>query len=471
MKTLWFVIPVFVLGCGGSVAEVAGERMPAKVEVQKTTQAKSQPKPNGKQQQKDEKKAVENATPNQGRNMAQVPDNSGAPSVPDAGEADTGVVAQAAAAAAAGDLQRADSILSSSGNDPVAKCNDAVVKYRLGKYADAAELARSAIEGLKKTDKCLNVLFSADVARHNYTELYNFLNRYASSHPKSITAANLAARVLIYQGKPSEAVRLAKNVLKRAETNIDVMKTIALGYMAMKRYETTKFVLTQIQDINKNDPDALDMMAHILLKTGKKRDAIPIFEEALKHNPNLYDARIQLGLLYMAAGDYTGARQQFEDAIKLMPGRVEGYLGLGTVLTKMVKFDAARKVFHKALQVSPDNPYAYFDLGIIELSDKPTGMDRPEHYRRAIKWFKKYQANAKYLSSNDPVYKYMDEAKRMAIQQEQLLKQLQQVPKTPPQPQQTPPQQKEPQNKQQNTTPPPAQNSGGSNQGNQGGKK
>jgi len=437
------------------VAEVTGEQEPVqaqeKAEQQATVQTEQvqEPAPEPQSQTVEQPGQTEQSGVGNGEQAGQVgtsPQHAYGISAEDA-------INQAAQAADAGDLGGAETALEPVvGTSPKAKCALAVVRFRQGRYADAARLAEDAVGRLKKADKCLQVLFDARVAQRDYTELANFLSTYANRHPESVTAANLAVRVLIYQDKPSEAVRRAKDVLKHAETDIDVMKTLAMGYLAMKRYDAARFVIAQIQEINKEDPDALDMLAWILVKTGKKRAAIPLFMQAIEKAPHLYDARIELGLLNMEAGDYQPAEEQFRAAIKLMPGRVDAYIDPGTLLTKVLRFDEARKVLHKALEISPNNALAYFNLGVVDLSDKPADFDRPEHYKKAIAWFKKYQEHAGYVSSNDPVYKYIDEAKRMAQQQELLLQQMQQVPKE----QQQPAPQPEPAHEKEQPAPQPA---------------
>jgi len=424
---LFIAIGVMFLGCAGSVSQVTGEQAPTNVQKNKPDKEKKQaivtdkPIVSTNKIEGQKKEGQQNNTLDAGQPKPNVSYGSGKE-----------LVQQAMVAANAGDLHKADSILSAGGtSSPLVKCNMAVIKYRLGRYPDAFKLARTAVQDMKDAGRCLKVAFDAGVAERNFNGLSNFLSGYVSKHPKSIVAANLAARLLSFKGRASEAVRRAKDLLKRDETNIDVMKTIAMAYMSMKRYDAAKFVIAQIQEIDKDDPDSMDMMGHILIRTNKKREAIAQFGDVIKAAPGMYDAWVQLGLLNLDAGDYQDAETQFRTAIKLMPGRVEAYINLGTLLTKMVRFDEARKVLNKALELSPDNPLAYFNLGIIELSDKPADMDRPEHYRKAISWFKKYQEHTKFLSGSDTVYKYMDEAKRMAKQQELLMQQIQQVPKEP----------------------------------------
>lgn len=427
---LFIMVGVLLFGCAGSVSQITGEQ-----EVATVAQAKpGKIKPEKKQVSVPVKPAVNNKANKvavNNKNNAVAPVGQANPAMSfDSGKE----VVQQAVTAAANDLNRADSILATDSRSPVVEYNRAIVKYRLGKYADAFRLARAAVGDMKAPDACLGVVFDAGIAGRDFSGLSNFLSGYAANHPKSIVAANLVARVLIFQGRPSEAVRRAKQVLKRAETNIDVMKTIAMAYMTMKRYDAARFVIVQIREIKADDPDSMDMMGHILVNTGKKRVAIAMFADTVKAAPGMYDAWVNLGLLNMDAGDYDDAEKQFRTAIKLMPGRVDAYIDLGTVLTKVVRFADARKVLNKALEVSPGNPLVYFNLGVIELSDKPADMDRPEHYRKAIVWFKKYQENTKFLPSSDPVYKYMDEASRMARQQELIMQQMQQTPKEPAKP-------------------------------------
>jgi len=274
--------------------------------------------------------------------------------------------------------------------------------------------ARKAVEQSRGAEKPVRLYRDLLVQSGRLDTLRSDLESLVRSYPDSIPLGNALARVRIEQGRPAEGLSAASELLKKDETNLDVMKTIALAYLAMQRTEAARLVLNQVLESTR-DAEVLDLLGQIAMRDGEPRKAIASFQEAIQRDPGLADAHLNLGVLYHDAGDYEAAIAEFQAAIRLLPGYRDAHLDLGNSLRKLGRFAEAEEAYRKALKLDPDCADCYFNLGVAALEARPAERDEPGHYRKAMEYFTKYKAARRGPPRrDDPVDKYVDEARRMA---------------------------------------------------------
>lgn len=304
--------------------------------------------------------------------------------------------------------------LSAGGPDAVAYYNLALAEERLGRLGAAVEAARKAVEASRGSEKALRLYSDLMLRMGRASALRADLDALARTWPDSIAVENARARAFIEDGRPADALRMASDLLKRDETNIEVMKTIALAYLALQHNGAARLVLTQVLEMSR-DPEVLDILGHMAAREGETRKAIAYYQEAVRGNPNLVDAHLNLGVLFHEAGDYEAAVAAFEEAIRVDPTYTLAYMNLGNSLRKMRRFAEAEEAYRKALKIDPECADCYFNLGVAALENRPAGQDEPGHYRKAMEYFGRYKAMRRGPPRrDDPVDKYVEEARRMA---------------------------------------------------------
>ncbi len=298
--------------------------------------------------------------------------------------------------------------------DPAAYYNLAIAEERLGRLDAAVEAARQAVEKSRGAWKAVRLYGDLMVRAGRVGALRTDLDAMVRTWPESVAVGNAWARALIEDNRPAEALRVASDLLKKDETNLEVMKTIALAYIALQHPGAARLVLNQVLE-SRRDPEVLDLLGQMAAREGKSREAIAYFEEAVRADPNLVDAHLNLGVLYHEAGDYEAAIAEFQAAIRVDPAYTQAYLNLGNSYRKLARFEEAEDAYRKALKLEPDCADCYFNLGVAALENRPAGQDEPGHYRKAMEFFSKYKAARRGPPRrDDPVDKYVDEARRMA---------------------------------------------------------
>ncbi|HEY4575856.1 MAG TPA: tetratricopeptide repeat protein [Thermoanaerobaculia bacterium] len=158
-----------------------------------------------------------------------------------------------------------------------------------------------------------------------------------------------------------------------------------------------------------------------LLRAGRLNEALPWLREAVRIDPELGDAWVDLGVGLRRAGDLEGAEAAYRKALEVNPQgaaayqnlaallRLRGhareaddllalstrasgqspfsYLALGDLSLSQGRLDEARRFYRRAMWLNRDDPEPYAALGLAALA----GGDR----REAEKWLRKASARDK----------------------------------------------------------------------------
>lgn len=100
--------------------------------------------------------------------------------------------------------------------------------------------------------------------------------------------------------------------------------------------------------------------------------AFQMYQEALKKDPNLYEAALWSGDAMLRKGDFDQAETWYQKAIQLNPKRETAYRSSAAPLMKQKKFDEARLRYIEAYITEPYNPLA---LGGMMQWSELTGIE------------------------------------------------------------------------------------------------
>ena len=113
-----------------------------------------------------------------------------------------------------------------------------------------------------------------------------------------------------------------------------------------------------------------------LLEIGRLDDSCNALIKAVKINPALFQAWMNLGNTLKHMGRIPDAIRSYRKAIELKPDFAEAYLALGLLQNLEGKVTEATLCYYKAIEVRPNFADPYFALGLI--------MEQQRIYERAI---------------------------------------------------------------------------------------
>lgn len=250
-----------------------------------------------------------------------------------------------------------------------------------GKHAEAAEVFKQALQPdpsylparLKLAE---NLLASGEIdeSKEAYSEIVDDM-------PGAAEAYYGLGRVAVLRGDPAAAQKLFRKACDLFPTYGPAHYALAqvdrkLGSTQEAEQELALYahheaVVPPVDDPLRDQLRKLDMRAaaHLergvqLEQVGRLKDAAAETEEALRLNPELVKAHINLLILYGRMGNREKAEEHFRAAVKLNPTQFpDAYYNYGVLLIMQGKLDEAEQAFRKALAISPSYAAAHNDLG------------------------------------------------------------------------------------------------------------
>jgi len=107
-------------------------------------------------------------------------------------------------------------------------------------------------------------------------------------------------------------------------------------------------------------------------QSGNIDQAIPLYLQALEHDPTLGEAALYLALAFQQTGQLKESERAYLKAMDLVPGDADILNGLGTVSLELGKVEQARKCHLSALKVRADSSEALSGLGNVSLASGNT---------------------------------------------------------------------------------------------------
>lgn len=130
-----------------------------------------------------------------------------------------------------------------------------------------------------------------------------------------------------------------------------------------------------------------------LVKQRKYKEAIPLYQKAIKEDNNFPKAHYMLGICYRRLDDFSKAKSSFKKAIELEPKFEKAFEALGNLYTQSNEFESAINSYNAVISSINDKAYkSYFGLGNVYYKKK--------NYKKAIEYLKKSVAiNPKYATA------------------------------------------------------------------------
>ncbi|QKQ26452.1 tetratricopeptide repeat protein [Candidatus Reidiella endopervernicosa] len=138
----------------------------------------------------------------------------------------------------------------------------------------------------------------------------------------------------------------------------------ALDYFHRGRFDKA---VARISPLLKRQPK--NPQLHLLLGAfnagrGEHRRAIKSYEKALALEPQLLDARFNLGLAHQALEQFDEAERCFRQILNQHPNHPQSLNELGTALSAQQDYEAADEVFALAITAAPDFPAPAINRGL-----------------------------------------------------------------------------------------------------------
>jgi len=269
--------------------------------------------------------------------------------------------------------------------------------YQASEFDSKAKCRTLALEQVKRL-----LLEELGTYLESETEVKNF--QLTKDQITSLTAGVVQTQVLLekwdgdkywlkasMKADPDEVAKNINNLSKDRRLRKDLENSRKIAAVALAEVKNIKQEIQKVKSDEqlKRYNDAIQRLnATDLYERGirylnikKYNEAAEAFTDAIKVNPNYYEAYVLRGINYGNKGNHDLAIKDFVKAITINPHDPDAYLGRGLAYVYTYKYDLAIMDFSKVIEIDPDYYDGYRYRGDIYFYKKD--------YDRAIDDFSK----------------------------------------------------------------------------------
>jgi protein O-mannosyl-transferase len=232
-----------------------------------------------------------------------------------------------------------------------------------------------------------NILAEVCFAKGHYEEALAHLRKAVDLQPANYTGYSGIALVLNAQGKFAEAIPFSQKALAIEPAYPDAHANLGVSFQKLGRLAEAE---EQLREAVRLAPDCAQSaefcgrLAIVLLQQGKLDQALPLFEQSLRADPNNLDIRAQYISLLLKQGSLGQAVAQGQTALRLAPESPDALNNYGAALFAQGSAEQALVCFQKALQLKPGFPEAHNNCGIALAAQG--GFDQAiPHFKEAVR--------------------------------------------------------------------------------------
>lgn len=175
--------------------------------------------------------------------------------------------------------------------------------------------------------------------------------------------------ILRKQGRYPLAVEQAQKALGMNSKNVNIYNNLGLIYLAQGQHDLASFVYQKAL----NSIEGAGSNAFLHANLGKvylaKKQAFLARQElteALRLDPNLIPAMVDLASMNMDDRNWTDAVALLEGARNLAPNDAAIYLNLGVCYRGQGRFEESLAAYRKALELDGNNPDPYLNIAVLQ---------------------------------------------------------------------------------------------------------
>lgn len=272
---------------------------------------------------------------------------------------------------------------------------------RIAVYGEDLESARVAAKRWLELEpgqtEAQQIIAAIYIRQDNPEQAYHYLKEVIDAHPQLNDQVFISLLGVLAREKNTETVlevtrMIADNYSGYAYAHYLHGSLASRANMAEEALEYLDNALA-IKEIS----DAYALRAKMLIKLGKREEAVVSLQHAVMSQPRNQQLRLAYARLLVDVKEYERARVEFEKLHKLAPNDPDLLYTLGLLSLESERFDAAEKYLTQLLDLGKREGEAQYYLGRIHESRSD--------YPLAIEWYNKvktseYKFDARIRSAN-----------------------------------------------------------------------
>ena len=234
-----------------------------------------------------------------------------------------------------------------------------------------------------------------------------------------------SATALFYMRKGD--YKKAEEILKKASSEVGMKKEIekTTGYLFIEtgRYNLGLFIFDELSKKYPDDPENFFMKGEIYMRTRNFADAIREFENGLKIKRDKV-IFLKLGICYFKLNAVDDAERALKEVLAEDSNMWEAYLNLGLIYKRKGEFEKAEEMYKKALSFGKKPQILYNLANLYETMSSYYQMSTQkslEYLRLAKNYLKEYSEFVQDATEKDAILKRIDKLEKAEKKAEEKL--------------------------------------------------
>jgi tetratricopeptide (TPR) repeat protein len=219
----------------------------------------------------------------------------------------------------------------------------------------------------------------------------------------------------------------AEEILKKASSEVGMKKEIekTMGYLFIEtgRYNLALFIFDELSKKYPDDPENFFMKGEIYMRTKNFADAVREFEKGLKIKRDKV-IFLKLGICYFKLNAIDDAEKALKEALAEDSNMWEAYLNLGLIYKRKGEFEKAEEMYKKALSFGKKPQILYNLANLYETMSSYYQMSTQkflEYLRLAKNYLKEYSEFVQDNAEKDAILKRIDKLEKSEKKAEEKL--------------------------------------------------
>jgi len=251
-------------------------------------------------------------------------------------------------------------------NEIEAKVNLGAALAHIGQFDEAITVYRSALSAVKDKNPVLLNLALAYYKKGDFEHAREQFEILHDAQPNTLQVVILLGDSDLRTGKSEAALTLLEPLESKYSQNMDF--EYVLGSALINTKGRRRDGVVRIEKVAKTNSDASAYMlaGATLLDLNEYEQARVDLEAALRLNPRLPTLYTLVGTARDKTGDIKNAEMAFRDALKTNPDDFEANLYLGAILYKRRDIEEAKGYLDRALRLKPADSMARYEGAMLK---------------------------------------------------------------------------------------------------------
>lgn len=225
---------------------------------------------------------------------------------------------------------------------------------------------------------------------------------------------NYTAEELLDGNNCKDAVKYYLNSLLLKRVNPQAFKGLGKAYRNLKKFDRAISALEKAKEIDSEDAEIYSELGICYLAKGNFCCAVHNFITSIKLNPNNTDTQIQLAVTHEIMGEEDMAIKIYQKIMETNPDCEKAYIQKASLLMELEMYNDALDTFLDILDLKPDYSRAYLGIGIC--------LDKLGEISKAKRYYKKYLVSMPESANSREVFKRLKDLSSQLSSKENILK-------------------------------------------------